>query len=160
MEASASPHRRAPLRSTSLPSCSFRWVFPPQPQPPGFLLSGGEGRRAWEGSGQGEEEILPCPWQTWVGPVLCQQSPQQPAAETWSQGDRGEASEGRACRCPGQDPRGPSSMVRFLIQLPTPFSFLPSTVSACHSWHCQLSGHMCLGLFSTSGLWSWALASW
>lgn len=153
MEASVSPHRRAPLRSTSLPSSA--------PSGGCFLLShsllafcypgargGGHGQEAGRGKRRyslalGKRGLV----QSCVIRVLS-----IPRPETWSQADQGEASEGGACRCPGQDPRGPSSMVRFPIQLPTPFSFLPSTVSACHSWHCQLSGHMCLGLFSTSGL--------
>lgn len=59
---------------------------------------------------------------------------------------------------------GPSGCPAWLCFLSSPQLLLLSPalqpLPVHHLWHCRLPGHRCLGLFSTSGLWSWALASW
>ena len=64
------------------------------------------------------------------GCIPCQQSPQQPKAETQSWAQVGV---GRGLQTPRPGPQGVISMAVFPAQLPSPLSLLPSTVSALHS---------------------------
>ena len=138
MEASANPHRRAPLGLTSLSPCSYRWVFPPQPQPLSFLFLRGEAGRdvEWGQIGRRWSEggrDTPCLCQMWVGASCVSRVHSSPKLRPRAGPRSGWGLRGRGLQTPRPGPQGVISKVVFPAQLPSPLSLLPSTVSPLHS---------------------------
>lgn len=138
MEASANPHRRAPLGLTSLSPCSYRWVFPPQPQPLGFLFSRGEAgrdveweqiRRRWSEGGRDTA----CLWQMWLGASCVSRDHSSPKLRPRAGPRSGWGLRGRGLQTPWPGPQEVISKAVLPAQLPSPLSLLPSAVSALHS---------------------------
>lgn len=140
LEASTNPHRRAPLGLTSLSPCFYRWVFPPQSQPLGFLFLRGEAGRdfGWGQIGRRWSEAgrdTPCLWQMWVGASRVSRVRSSPKLRPRA-GPR--LGWGGACRHPGQDTRGssawqyfqPNSHLLCLSCPPQSLPFIPSTPSS------------------------------
>lgn len=158
-----SPHRRAPLGSAHLHACSFRWVFPHQPQPPWFSILQQQGWAVggwWAGEGRGHHPgLCTCRWSC-VGRTRNGLLLRPRGLPEWPWGLRGArpGSEWGSRCLPGWDSRGAIQHGDVASAVPAPLSpSCPPVLPVCVPGTASTQATDAWAYFL---LWSWALGSW